>query len=712
MKKLTLTLSLVFSLICVQLQAQLLSKADKYFNSFAYGDAVDLYEILWKKDSVNRYITRQLAVSYRMMNNTVKMEKYYSKLVNLTDNESEDYYHYSKALQSNEKYDKAKIYMDKYLAFENAKPRSKIDPRFLMSLRDDSTRYQIAPVLINSEASEFGPAFYKDQLVFSSAKAMPKLIKRNHRWNDQNYLRLYVANINQEDQLLDVKLLSSRLATNYHDGPVCFNKAGDEMFLTRNYVSDSKRAQKDDSGVVSIKLYHCKKEGEHWSSPKLLPFNMDRYSTGHPSLSADGKRLYFISDRPGGFGGTDIYYAERNGESWNEPVNLGNTINTPENEMSPFIANNNSFYFASKGHAGLGGLDIFWIKDLDSDTLINMGYPINTAKDDFSFVLKNGKGYLASNRVKGESYDDIYKFKIVRRLIKGKVYHDETHEILPNSMVKLIDENGKAIQEVYTGADGVFKFLVDAVQNFKLTSEKLMYNIGTGLVGRGELEDQIEVHCDLYQSRDNSLELAGVVLYRGDRSPVSHLDIRLVNMNTGDIVDLVTGDKGNINSPIDRNTEYTIEYHKEGVFAEPGSFSTSNIEGNKLHIEKLVDKVEVGKVFVLENIFYDLDKSEIRPDAALELDKLVMVMNDNPSLKIELSSHTDSRGSDAYNMALSERRAKSAVKYIIENGIAKDRIVAKGYGETKLINHCYNGVECSKAEHQANRRTEVKVLEL
>jgi len=703
---------LVLMIIPCQSDGQILSKADKYFNSFAYGNAVVLYEVLWKRDSLDRYLTRQLAISYRMMNNTDKMEKYYSKLTKLTDIQPDDYYYYAKALQSNEKYKEAKNYMDKYLTLDGNNLASSIDLQYISTLKEDSLRYHIEPISINSEASDFGPAFYKDQLVFSSAKARTSLIKRNHRWNEQNYLRLYVANISDEGNLEREELLSHKLGTNYHDGPVCFNLAGDEMFLTRNYVSESKKAKKDNTGVVSIKLYHSQKEGDHWSIPKLLPFNVEGYSTGHPSLTENGQRLYFISDRPGGIGGTDIYYAERKGDIWSEPVNVGEGINTIENEMFPFIANNNSLYFASKGHAGFGGLDIFWIKDILSGKPINMGYPINTSKDDFSFIIKKGKGYLASNRLKGESYDDIYQFEILARCIKGKVYNVGTKEILGNSLVKLIGEQGSIVKEMNTGEDGSFKFLVPDVQNYKLTSEKLKFYTGTTEIASIELENQIETDCTLYQSRDNSLELTGVVLFREDKMPVVDVDVHLLNVNTGDVTKLTTDEKGAISNDLDRNTKYAIEFHKEGIYAESIAFSTVNIEGNKLSIEKLVDKVEVGKVFVLKNIFYDLNKADIRDDAALELNKLVMVMNDNPTLKIELSSHTDSRGSDLYNMALSERRARSAVKYIISNGIDKDRIVAKGYGETKLINHCANGVTCSKAEHQANRRTEVKVIEM
>ncbi|WP_421919908.1 OmpA family protein [Marinifilum sp.] len=711
MKKVTYTLCLMFLLICVQSQAQILSKADKYFKSFAYQDAIELYEILWQKDSLNEYLVKQLATSYQMLNNSVKTEEWYAKVMKTSDVKAVDYLSYARALQANEKYEQAKHYLERYEELANTGLKE-IDLDYISELKGAESRYSIAPISANCEASDFGTAFYKNKIVFSSAKAKPSLIKRNYRWNEQNYLRLYTSNPLQNGDLKKTELLSNELGTKFHDGPVCFNEAGDEMYLTRNFVSDSKKAKRNDKGVVSIQLYFSKKTGNKWSTPKLMSVNLDGYSTGHPSLSKDGKKLYFISDRPGGIGGTDIYISEKKGDAWSEPINAGNRVNTKENEMFPFITDNNILYFASKGHAGLGGLDIFWIDDLKNGEIVNLGSPINTSKDDFALILKEGKGYLSSNREKGETFDDIYRFEILGRTIKGQVFNSETNEILGFTKVSLMDKSGKLVNEIETEENGKFNFTINDVQDFKLLSVKQQFTDGTEEVLALDLMDQTEAYRKIYQAPDNTLQLDGLVVYKGDRSPVEGVSVTIKKKGSNELIDLITNTEGNIISALERDNEYLIEYHKEDILAKSNQISTFDITGNRIYVEEEVDKVQVGKVFVLDNIFYDLDKSNIRPDAAIELDKLVIILNDNPTLKIELSSHTDSRGSDAYNMALSDRRAKSAVNYIIENGISKDRIVAKGYGETKLINHCSNGVKCSKAEHQANRRTEVKVLEL
>ena len=327
------------------------------------------------------------------------------------------------------------------------------------------------------------------------------------------------------------------------------------MFLTRNYVSEGKRAKRNKAGVVNIKLYYCNKEKDTWSKPKLLPFNLKDYSTGHPSISADGNNLYFISNRPGGVGGTDLYVSHRNKNGWSEPKNLGDKINTPDNEMFPFITEDNILYFASKGHAGLGGLDLFSI-DLDNKESIpvNVGYPINTPKDDFGLILKNGKGYFASNRQKGESFDNIYHFVIMERLITGIVYNSETNNIIGNSIVSLLDKNENTIDELTTDSSGKFKFKLTKLDYYHIKSIKTGFTDGVVTLATKELTNKVHYFIPIYQ--------------------------------------------------------------------------TPNL------------KINIGESFVLEDIYYDFDKSDIRPDAKIVLDKLMLIMDNNPNLKIELSSHT------------------------------------------------------------------------
>ncbi|MRT93190.1 OmpA family protein [Ancylomarina sp. 16SWW S1-10-2] len=700
-------------LMSFSVNAQMMERANKYFDSFYYEEAIDLYEILWQKDSLNEDVAKQLATSYRLTNNSEKSELWYGRVVGSSVAENDDLFYYAKALQSNKKYAKAKVWMDKYLESGSIDKGEKIELDYISDLMKDSLRYKIEPIKANSKASDFGVSFYKNQLVFSSAREKHSVIKRNYKWNNQNYLRMYRATIKENGDVENASLFSKKLGTNYHDGPVCFNAKGDEMFLTRNYLSETNRTKANEDGVINIKLYHSKKKGNDWTDPVLLKFNMEGYSTGHPSLSKDEKELYFISDRPGGYGGTDIYVSHKKGSGWSNPVNLGAKVNTPENEMFPFVTEDSKLYFASNGHAGLGGLDLFFV-DLNNieSKPVNLGYPINTSKDDFGLILKNDQGYFASNRLQGESFDNIYHFSILSKLLKGQVLNSETKEILGYTRVSLLNEKGDLIDEFSTGKDGKFRFLIPEVKNYQLRSVKKEFENGDVVLTASDFQDETESNVFVYQTPDNILHLDGLVIFSEDEKPISQMTIAVQDKQTKEVFNLLSDSLGKFTCQLKRETEYNLEFRKKGLMSKYEQISTLKLSGNNIYVCKKIDRLEVGKTFILKNILYDLDKANIREDAAVELDKLVLIMNANPSLKIEISSHTDSRGSDSYNMALSERRAESAANFILSRGISPDRIVAKGYGETKLINQCSYGVECSETDHQANRRTEVTVLEM
>lgn len=713
MRKIYILLIIGFFISSFPLHAQVLKKADKYFESFYYHEAIELYEILWQRDSLNESLTKKVADSYRLINNTEQAEQWYARVVKMLGAKNNDFLYYAKALQSNKKYNEAQIWMNKYLESESISELNDIDPIYISDLMQDSIRYKVQAINANSEASDFGVSFYKNQSVFSSARNKTTFIKRTFKWSNQNYLRLYEANIDADGELVETHLFSKELETNYHDGPVCFNTEGDEMFLTRNYISNTKRLKRNQDGTVTLMLYHSKKDGNKWSEPELLPFNMEGYSTGHPALSADAKSLYFISDRPGGLGGTDLYVCHRKENRWGKAENLGPQINTSENEMFPFVTKSQILYFASKGYAGLGGLDIFSI-DLNQKGMkpINLGYPVNTSKDDFGLILKNGKGYFASNRLKGQSFDDIYKFSIESRLIRGQVFNKVTNEILGHTLVTLNDENGHPVDTVITKENGVFKFFVSGKQAYQIRSEKESFIDGNVIIKASDIQDKTEFFMPVFQAVDNTILLEGLVVMKDEQCPIEGMIITVINQKTLDSFELVSDVNGKFLCKLDKGGIYNLEYHKTGIMSRYDMIDLTNSVKNRLFIKEEFNQLEIGKSFVLENILYDFNKSNIREDASIELDKLVAILRDNPHVMIELSSHTDSRGSFDYNMILSKRRAKEAVDYILSKGITSERIVSKAYGEIKLINRCEDGVECSKAEHQANRRTEVKVLEL
>ncbi|MCT4615095.1 MAG: OmpA family protein [Marinifilaceae bacterium] len=712
--KLILALILLF-VSFNSLNAQWKRRANKEFQQFDYIKAIRHYESLIKKDSTDKKLIYNLAEACRKVNNYEKAELYYHKFISLDSamNDNIAYYHYSRALQSNGKYSEAKIWMDKFLTLIDSAELKGIGTEFSMIEKQQINSIKIFPLTINSLESDFGVAYYKDGIVFSSAAPNPKAVKR-HSWNDQNFLRLYYGEFDEKGDVKAKKVFSEKLERNYHlhDGPVCFSPDMNTVYITRNHIYRGVRAKKNKKGVVSLKLYKSSFNGLNWSVPKLMDINMDEYSSGQPSLSADGQKLYFVSDRPGGYGGTDIYVCRKEGDSWSEPRNLGERINTSDDEMMPFVTENEILYFSSKAHTGYGGLDIFNI-DLNNPNsrVENLGKPINSEKDDFGLVLKNSRGYFASNRTRGESYDDIYCFDIHEFIITGQVLNSKNKEYIPNANLKVKKGDGTAVVELITDSLGRFKLQLPVNKDYHLKASKNKFNPGENNILSNEFAGRFSIHKEVFLTPKPDINLRIDVVYEDTGKPVEDVNTNIVNLLTSDTTKLLTDANGHVDFKMNQDTDYEIIYNKKGIF-RANDFVTSKGADEDIEILKEVRRMEIGTRFVLENIFYDLNKSNIRPDAALELDKLVKLMIENPTMSIELSSHTDCRGSDSYNMRLSDRRAHSAVRYIISKGVSSKRLRAKGYGETRLINKCANGVPCPEEEHQANRRTEVEILKL
>jgi outer membrane protein OmpA-like peptidoglycan-associated protein len=590
-----------------------------------------------------------------------------------------------------------------------------IKPEEIKNIGRTEKFYKIDKLKINSPESDFGPTYYKDSLVFSSARNNFSSNKK-YKWTDQNFLKLYSGKIKDDGNLEGLNYISNKFGKSYmfHEGPVCFSKDGTEVYITRNTVSKGKRAVKSKNGVVKIKLYYSKFDGNRWSKPKLMPFNLKDYSTGHPSISENGKDLYFVSDRPGGIGGTDIYVSHKINGVWTEPTNLGPRVNTIDNEMFPFISQSGVLFFSSKGHAGLGGLDIFSFDTKDITVpVMNLGIDINSTKDDFGLIINDDKGYFSSNREKGESFDDIYMYKINSFLLNGIVKNIEDKSIIQAAKVSYIDTTGVEVTHSITTETGWFGAkLGNDREEFTITASKPGYSTESVQLVKADYSNRVNIFKTIYLKPVKDIILNGLVAYKSDNSPVKMVNIEIIDTEQKDTIKLSTADTGKFTHKLLRDKKYEINIWKEKTISCNELVYAENNSQDTINIVKYIDKLEVGKSFVLENIFYDFDKDNIRPDAAIELDKLVKIMEENPSLKIELSSHTDSRGSDVYNIDLSDRRAKSAVAYIISKGINPDRLIASGYGETRLVNRCSDGVSCSRAEHQANRRTEIKILEL
>jgi outer membrane protein OmpA-like peptidoglycan-associated protein len=417
------------------------------------------------------------------------------------------------------------------------------------------------------------------------------------------------------------------------------------VYVTRDNLRKGRTAASKE-GVVNLKITEGGLENGQWKLKGDFRWNNNEYSVGHPSVSKDGNVIYFASDMPGGYGKSDLYFSVFSNGNWSKPVNLGPKINTEGNEFFPFISPDGVLYFASDGHGGLGGLDIFLSVPEHGvfNTIENLGYPVNSPRDDFGLALDSTgvQGYFTSNREGGKGNDDLYSLKIlhVPVIIRGVVKDRDTKDILSDARVTVSDENGNEIFKAITRVDGQFEVQVDKGRAFT-----------------------VRVIKDLYTDAEKTI-------------PTSSLR---------------------------PNEEVFSEIFLERKIEEDSTDSLAPIRMEKENGEDL-------QIIELEYINYDLDKWNVRPDAAAVLDKLAELVKKYPDLEIRIESYTDSQGSDEYNMQLSKKRARGAFDYLVSKGIDPKRMEYQGFGESRLLNKCANGVPCTEEEHEVNRRSIVKVV--
>ncbi len=606
-----------------------LRQGNRLYKDLAYSLAIEEYQKgLSKKENAAARIN--LAESYRKMNNLQKAEEEYAKVVLLPEAEPIHKLRYGQLLMRSGKYVVARSYFELYLQAnpnDQAVAKLKASCDSIEVWQKDSAKYTIQSSTLNTGQSNFSPVWYKEGIAFTSDRNSKA---KSYAWTGRPFLEMYYSKGNLESGFANPTPISEINGV-YHDGPATFSSKGDTMYFTRNnYVK--KKVQKSSEDVVDLKIYRVVKKDTSWTGLEEFEYNSKEYSTGHPSLNSDGSKLYFVSDMPGGLGGTDIYVVERMNNAWSKPVNLGPNINTPYNEMFPMIWKDSILYFSSEGHYNMGGLDIFSSgKDQNSwKEARNMGYPLNTSFDDFGVALNDSgtAGILSSNRnAKNTMQDNLYTFTI----------------------------------------------------------------------------------------NDLRFSLEGIAVDKTTQEPVAGVTVELTNTITNKKESVITGPDGKFYFKLNPETSYNVVGTKDGYFTNTEPVTTvGKIRSENMFVKlKLeLEKIVVDKPIVLKNIYYDLDKWDIRPDAAIELNNLVQIMNENPAISIELGSHTDSRADDKYNATLSQKRAEAAVSYIVSKGVSQSRMTAKGYGESQLVNRCSNGVACSEEEHQANRRTEFKVVSI
>jgi len=589
---------------------------------------------------------------------------------------------------------------------------------------------------LNTPNLDFSPIAVDNNksIIFTSSRSNAKIKK--DKWTNDNFTDLFYASKNDKG-FGEPQLLKGDVNYKYHDGAATSDKTSKYLYFTRNNYSG-----KTANGTVDLKIYEAQENGKmNYINAKELPFNSDEFASCHPSLSTDGKTLYFSSDRPGGYGGMDIYFSTKTGETWSTPVNLGSKVNSAGNEIFPFINSQGIIIFSSNGHAGMGGLDLYAAKKENNlwNEVVNCGAPFNTNKDDFGFFMEhnNKSGYVSSNRVGGLGKDDIYKwesstevdfFKVVTVMKTICFIEEGSNKKIGNVNIMLENSANKSFGMTFKSDDKGFfshEMLLNSVYNFNIS--KSGYK-DAQITINPSIKEKLETECTMIPlEKLAAVSVAGSVT-NGSRSnaPLAQAELVLMNKTTGKSKRMKSNPQGKYNFVLDCNTDYELISSFPNMTNKTKAFSTSedcfgskdkNINFSlmaKAPIKTVVPNVLIGTkeikegmVIELKNIYYDYNKSNIRSDATVDLEALINLMNTYPDMQIELGSHTDARGTDSYNAQLSKKRAASARQYLISKGISSNRVSSKGYGESKLLNQCSNGVKCSDEEHQKNRRTEV-----
>ncbi|MDN3667482.1 OmpA family protein [Algibacter miyuki] len=613
-------------------------RADTLFNKFSFVKAAKVYRELIQ-DNYNRdYATRQLADCYALLRDPRNASRYYKSVVKQENVPVEYYYKYAQSLRGMKKYDESTKWLQTFKdsgGVVNSNDFSK-DLNFITSVFNAKQQYFLDKVRFNSKFSDFG-AFEKDGLVyFASSRDEGVAIKRLYGWNEQPFLDIYVAKAGTRRNVNHTSKLKGDVNSIYHDGPAVITKNGQTMYFSRNNYKDQVEG-KDNKGLTNMKIYRATLRDSIWTDVEDLSINNADFSTQHPALNNDDTELYFASDRPGGYGGSDIYVVDINADgTLGEPENLGGIINTEEADGFPFINNEGTLFFSSAGHVGLGLLDVFaTIKGEDDKAdevvdVINLGVPINSNKDDFSFTMNpNGiTGYFASNRTGGRGDDDIYAYHRKPVLhVEGVVTDAINAKPIANSTIDLINDKGEKVAYMLTDKNGYYQINIDRDQDYKIVASQDKY-----------IDDYRN-----FTSKDLQTELTSI---------------------------------------------------------------TANLLLNPVP--------DVIKLAELNTIYFDFDKHNIRPDAALELDKIVdLMLNQYPEMVIRIESHTDSRGALSYNDKLSIDRANSTYEYLVSKGVKAERITEhEGFGERRLTNGCQDGQKCEEEAHQLNRRTQFIVIKM
>ena len=622
MKKTYILLILVLASSLISAQNKDTQVADKLFKKFEFISAAESYLKLVASNNADGYVYRQLGDCYYNIYNTKEAAKWYAKAI-AKKQDSELYYRYAQMLKAIGNYAESNKQMQKFAEMQPNDSRAKTfneNPNYVPVLLDQRKSFDVKSIDINSDKSDFGAFLMDNTIYFTSARNSNSKI---YSWTKEPFLDIYKANLNEDGTISNILLLKE-INSKYHDGSVSISQDGSTMYFT----SDSFREnsfEKDKASKLKLgrnNIFRAKFVNGKWDEITSLPFNSKDYSTGNPSISKDGKTLYFSSNRPGSIGGVDIWkVAISESGSYGTPENLGKNVNTEGNESFPFITSDNVLYFSSDAKQGIGAMDVYKIDLTKNSEAKNLGKPVNSEKDDFAFTINENKniGFVASNR---------------------------------------------------NGNDDIFKLI--PVCNYEVNA--IVTNANSGAI-------------------------------------IAEANVSILDDKNNIISTIKSNNKGEVSYTVDCEKTYTIQAIKDGFESNSFAVIASNKKGGSIKIDAVlmpISEIITEKEVKLKPIFFEYNNSNITQQGAFELDKLVQIMKNNEKLIIFVKSHTDNRGTDEFNLLLSDKRVKATIQYVISNGIDPNRISGKGFGETEPKVDCKEN--CTEEAHEQNRRSEFLIV--
>lgn len=728
------------------------------FNDGAFSQAGRLYEKVLEKNPESRIAINNLAHCYLEEKRYEKAKTYFEKAAGFSQENSNNHYFLAKTHFLLGNYTEAQSVLERYLIATGEDPEAARLLAWCHKVQDfpEASEFEIRKLLsINSPYADFAPVVHNAGLVFTTERKQDAG-EEEFAIENRPFTNVYYAPFSNEKKtsFWDPRVFSENLKTRFHDGPACFNAAGDEVYYTQ-----VNREHTGGGKTNTMKIFFASLDEDKWLESKEFAYNSSAYNVGHPALSEDGNLLVFSSDMPGGTGGMDLFICRRESEGWSSPKNLGTNVNSSGDEVFPHIRDR-QLYFSSNGWPGYGGLDIFVVHldSLDNEPR-NLYQPINSAWDDLSITFLNDHlAFFSSDRPGGMGRDDLYGLERkveeeVHREISGVL--EQNKQPAAQASITLKDESGNVIQKATTNSHGRFKFDYlksgmpytislgmnesESLQDFVIfllnNRDQKVQEIVADDSGDFNFEllkpddfDDLEL-LDIEDASLLSLDIRGQVYEEKPGDFRNRIELQIFNSD-GDLLSrtITRSDGQFLFSQLFPDDQYIFRFLEENpklkiaIFDGEGKISQVLSRTGREHIfhrlksgdpvlsmineRDIAVKVSPDDHFTIPNIYYDLDAYQLNESAKKQLVRLLEILKKNPNVGVSVMSHTDSRASDQYNLKLSEKRADEVIRFLRNSGIDKARITGIGFGETQLVNRCKNDVPCTEEEHAENRRTE------